>query len=303
MNMQARYGHQAAVDICICSYRRPEITHTLRAVARQVEMCNRHFRVIVAENTASAELREQIQDLGAALELDLTYVHAPADNISIARNACLNAAEAEWIAFLDDDELPSDAWLACQLREAEREGWDAVLGPVVAIYAPGTAPWLKNGDFHSTRPVIVSGRIETGYTGNLLLRRSLVEKLALRFSPALGKSGGEDTDFLYRLSDGGGRIGFASDAVVHEWVPQERATMRWLLKRSYRAGQSHGSRLRERDAVMVQIPLATLKAAICGMGFVMYAHDAVRRNKFLMRAALHLGVVAKLSGARDIRLY
>jgi hypothetical protein len=48
------------------------------------------------------------------LSLDCLYVHAPARNISIARNACLDAADAPLIAFIDDDETATgehdDLW-------------------------------------------------------------------------------------------------------------------------------------------------------------------------------------------------
>lgn len=291
------------IDLCICSYRRPELADLLGHVARQTGIEAARLRVIVADNSAEAMMRECAIETGTSLGLNLLYVHAPANNISIARNACLDHAKAPWIAFLDDDEVPTPAWLGALWREAVGGAWDAVLGPVKALYPAQTPPWLARGDFHSTAPVWVKGTIRTAYTGNVLFRRELVERLALRFREELGKSGGEDEDFFYRLFDGGGRIGYAAPAIVYEPVPVERARFAWLMRRSFRTGQSHGARLVQRGRRFRDIAIASAKAGWCCAGAALCAIHAVRRNRFLTRAALHAGVVARLMRMKQIELY
>lgn len=293
----------ALIDLCICSYKRPELLETLIAVARQTGIDSQDLRVIIADNTAGAESRALVERAAAQLPLALEYVHAPADNISIARNACLDRAKSPWIAFIDDDEIPTPEWLGLLLAEAERGNWDVVLGPVKAVYPDDAPGWARKGDFHSTYPVRAHGTIRTAYTGNVLFRRELAERHKLWFRIDLGKSGGEDENFFYRVFDAGGRIGFAPDAIVYERVPNTRANMNWLLRRNFRAGQSHGSRLETRKRKMQDIALASAKAAFCGAGAFVCAFDAVRRNRYLARAALHAGVVARLSGRTPIELY
>jgi len=123
------------VDLCICSYRRREIVDTLKAISQQTGLSPARLHIIVADNTFTAEMRDTIAEASKTLGLAITYIHAPADNISIARNACLEAAYSSWVAFLDDDELPTPNWLGELLSEARRGRWDAVLGPVKAIYS------------------------------------------------------------------------------------------------------------------------------------------------------------------------
>lgn len=291
------------IDLCICSYKRPELLETLIAVARQTGVPQNELRVIIADNTADAQSRALAGRAAHQLPLTLVYVHAPQDNISIARNACLDHATSEWIAFIDDDEIPRPDWLGQLLAEARRGHWDVVLGPVKALYPDDAPVWARKGDFHSTYPVRVKGAIRTAYTGNVLFRRDLVERNNLRFRADLGKTGGEDEDFFYRAFDAGARIGFAPEAVVYERVPVARANMNWLLRRNFRAGQSHGSRLEQRSSRMRDIALASAKAVFCGAGAVIWGLNAVRRNRYLTRAALHAGVVARLSGLRAIELY
>jgi succinoglycan biosynthesis protein ExoM len=297
----------AAVDICICTFHRPAVIEALRSLSQQEACDGTRVRVIVADNAADTVAREHIEGAARALNLDCTYVHAPARNISIARNACLDASTAEWLAFLDDDEIASPIWLSALLREAACGHWDAVLGPVQAVYSEAAPAWVRAGNFHSTRPVFVRGRIETGYTGNVLIRRSVIAREGLRFRTELGRTGGEDEDFFNRLRDAGGRIGFAQGALAYEAIPVQRATLQWLLRRNFRAGQTYGARLRmqSRSAVARSraLTLAAAKMTLCGLAAAAHLPLAVRRNRFLTRAALHCGVVARLAGVKEVKLY
>jgi succinoglycan biosynthesis protein ExoM len=298
----ARIDH-IAVDVCICTYRRPTVIETLKAIAAQDIRESVALRVIVADNAPSREARGIICAAGKSLNLDLVYVHAPEKNISIARNACLATARAEFLAFVDDDERPSPGWLASLIAEARRGDWDAVLGPVQAVYPERAPTWLKICDLHSTRPVWIDGRIETGYTGNVLLRRELVERAGLTFQTELGRSGGEDLDFFYRLRDAGGRIGYTPDALIYEPVPIERTNLGYLLRRNFRQGQTHARRLKQalHRSSALHLPLALGKAILFGMAACQPRTSA--RNRYLTRAALHCGVVACLAGVSEIELY
>jgi succinoglycan biosynthesis protein ExoM len=291
------------IDVCICTYYRTGVLDALRGVATQSVRSEIPIRIIVADNALHPEAQSRVLAAAQELDLDLLYVHAPANNISIARNACLEHARADWIVFLDDDEVPCRDWLKALLEESEQSGWDVILGPVDAVYPEATPTWLAAGNFHSTRPVWVRGRIETGYTGNVMIRRTLVTDLGLRFREELGCSGGEDLDFFYRLRAQGGKIGFAPQALAYEAVPEERATLAWLLKRSFRAGQSHGAYLVSHGGRMPHIILATGKATVCGLAALLSFPAARRRNRYLTRAALHCGVVARLAGYAEIKLY
>jgi len=297
----------STVDVCICTYHRPAIVEALRSVSRQQGCDGVKVRIVVADNAEQPIARDLVASAARDLAFDTVYVHAPANNVSVARNACLDAAEGEWLAFLDDDETASPGWLISLFCEAKRGQWDAVLGPVQALYPPSAPAWMRQGNFHSTRPVFVRGRIETGYTGNVLIRRAAITREGLRFRTELGRSGGEDEDFFNRLRDAGGRIGFAAGALAYETIPAGRLTLAWLLRRSFRAGQTYGSRLQARSRSLPTriraVAVASAKAATCAVAAFAHLPLAARRNRFLTRAALHCGVVARLVGFKEVRLY
>lgn len=294
------------VDVGVCTFRRPAVAETLASLARQDLPPGVALRVIVADNDAEPEARARV--LAAAEEhgLEVTYVHAPARNISVARNACLAAASADWLAFLDDDETATPGWLGALLAEAERGGWDAVLGPVKAVYGPDAPAWIARGDFHSTAPTPVGGKILKGYAGNVLIRRSAIAARGLTFDLSLGRQGGEDDDFFYRLTDAGGTIGFAPDALAFEPAPASRTSLAWLIKRSFRTGQTHASRLLGRHrgpARLAQLGLAGAKGLACLAGAAAAALSPVGRRRWLVRGSLHAGVAARLAGLKVLELY
>lgn len=288
-----------AVDVCVCTFRRPGVRDTLRSLAGQRGAPP--FRVIVADNDDEPTARPLIEQAAGEFGLNLTYVHAPRRNISIARNACLDAATAPLLAFLDDDETASEVWLAALIQGLE--GCDAVFGPVRACYPEGAPDWVRRGDFHTTKPAFrAGGTIDTGYSGNVLVRRAAIGDL--RFDPALGTMGGEDTVFFAAMHRRGAKLGYCAEAAASEPVPVERAKLSWLMRRSFRSGQSMTRLLWARGSGSASIALTSLaKAGYCGLATVVSAWSPVAWRRNLIRGALHVGALAKALGARDAVMY
>jgi succinoglycan biosynthesis protein ExoM len=294
------------IDIGICTYRRPALRETLESLFALTPPEATRLRLIVADNDAVPSARDLVQSFQARSPFPIHYVHCPKSNISIARNACLTACEADYLAFIDDDETATPEWLVALVRKARETGAEAVLGPVRALYGSESAAWMRRGDFHSTMPVWVNGRIITGYTCNTLLdmRSPLVE--GRRFALALGQSGGEDTHFFSQLTESGGRIEFAEDALVLEPVPASRASFTWLAKRRFRSGQTHGRILAAKSSGAQRVPralIAAAKAGYCGAFAAAFTLMPVRRNRYALRGALHVGAVMGMLGLREIRQY
>ncbi|ODT19756.1 MAG: glycosyl transferase family A [Mesorhizobium sp. SCN 65-12] len=301
--MSSATAHTTRVDICVCTYRRPYLEETLRSLAALELPAWLTARVVVADNDTQPSARALVETVSAALPFEVRYVHCPASNISLARNACLDAAQGDFLAFIDDDSTVAPHWLAALVEAALSTGADVVLGPVKAVYAEAAPGWMRRGDFHSTEPVHVEGEIRTGYSGNVLLDRSSPRVKGLRFDLSLGRSGGEDTQYFSQLHGSGGRIAYAAEAVAFEPVTRDRARFSWLAKRRFRSGQTHGRLLAAQHALLPQACLASAKASLCfamALGFVALPG---RRNRQFLRGLMHVGVVSGLLGLREIHLY
>ncbi len=295
-----------SIDICVCTFRRAELEATLRSIAGVERPVGYEVGVVVADNDDRPTAAPLVERMASALGLPIKYRHCPARNISIARNGCLDASDADFVAFIDDDETASSEWLTRLVHRMEATGADAVLGPVRAGYAPDAPGWMRAGDFHSTFPVVVGGEIRTGYTCNVLIRTAAPSIAGRRFSLARGQSGGEDTQFFDEVYRAGGRIDYAPDAWVDEFVTRERATLGWLIRRRFRAGQTHGrligARAKGLPAVR-HLALASSKLAYCLAAAALAAWNPIRRNRNLLRGMLHLGVLSGLAGGRELSLY
>ena len=292
----------ATVDVCVCTYRRASLEQTLRSIRAQRGLKAQRLRVIVADNDNVASAEALAVRMAQTLGLSLRYLHAPARNISIARNACLEAVEAPLFAFIDDDEVATPDWLAELLEAQVRSGADVVFGPVRAIYSEAAPAWMRRADLHSIQPFFRRGVIEGGYSCNVLVRREAVGEL--RFDPSLGRSGGEDTWFFHQMSMAGARLVFSPTAHATEAVNAPRAHLRWLMRRSFRAGQTHARILLTKPLGRARLAgLALMKAIYCLGSAGLSAPFASRRNRALVRGALHIGVLSKLAGRRDLTLY
>lgn len=289
------------IEVCVCTFRRESLAATLASLAAQTLPGGCSLRVIVADNDHTDDRRARIEAAAQTLGIALRYVHAPARNISIARNACLTAATADWIAFIDDDEVARPDWLARLI--ATRDGHEVVFGISQAGYPdPATPGWIVAGDFHSNR---LSGNDPpwNGYTANVLIDRRFTAAQGLRFAEELGQTGGEDTLFFYSARGAGARFGYAPLAIVDEATPLARASLRWLALRRFRAGQIHHMLLREQGGAGRGSVAAAAKAGVCLLAALIALPRPARAAAQALRGALHVGVVAAALGFAPYREY
>ena len=290
------------VEVCVCTYRGALLDATLRSLARQKMPEGAILSILVIDNDNMSSAEPRVRSFAEISDIPVRYVHCPAGNISVARNGALDNCRGRYLAFIDDDEVASPDWIASLVETIRSTNADVVLGPVDAVYSPGAPAWMRRLDTHSTRPVEVEGVIRTGYTCNVLFDLASPAVAGLRFDPGLGRSGGEDTAFFSEVFARGGRFVHARQALVTETVPPERASLLWLARRRFRAGQTHG-RLAAGRSRAAGIVLALAKIAYCGASALAGILSSERRNAALLRGCLHIGTLSGLVGMKPIELY
>lgn len=192
------------------------------------------------DNDAAASARDVVER--GKLPWPKRYIVEPRPGISNARNAALHATTgAEWIAFIDDDEVVEPYWIQLLVATGTECDADLVGGPVSPLYEPGVPDWFINGGF-SLRPRFRTGSCPPYMgTGNVLMRRKAIERIG-EFDLRFGLSGGEDTDFFTRARKAGLRLIWCDEAIAYEKVRPERARMRYVLRRQY-IDATHTSRI------------------------------------------------------------
>ncbi|MEM7076967.1 MAG: glycosyltransferase family 2 protein, partial [Pseudomonadota bacterium] len=257
---------------------------------------NVDVRVIVADNDTEPSAKTII-DAMDDFPFPVFYIHAPAQNISIARNACLDATDADYVAWIDDDEIVDPSWLKQIFHTLRNGGYDAVFGPAIAVYPPDAPDHIVSGDFHSNRPVRRQGEVQTGHTCNALVDMGKPTTRAKRFDVCKGRTGGEDTDYFHRLWKEGAHLGIDENAFVFEDVVPDRMRSGWLMLRSFGSGHVFGE-LSRRDAAFWTLPglvvMALVKAVYCLICAILTIGFATLRLWWLRRSIMHFGVTAGL---------
>jgi len=273
------------IDVLVCTYERASLRPCLDRIARQILPRGVNIGVVVADNAARPKARRMVlQSLPYA-----RYIHAPQSNISIARNALLEASQADFIAFIDDDELAPVDWVQKLYKDLGEN--DAVFGDVRAIYPDHTPNWIVESDFHSTSLSSEKKVLKTGHAGNVLIRWRGTPWQGERFDERLGVVGGEDTDYFYRLYRRGAKFRASSNAFVTEPVQTDRLNMSWLTKRRFRCGQSFAN-LKTQTASRLVIS-AICKAIISGTRAICVFLSPAKRRFWWLRSVFHFGVFAQ----------
>lgn len=229
----------STVTLCIATYRRAErLAALLQDLTRQSRVPD---EVVIVDNDADASARGVVEErrrLGAPYPI--RYAVQPQQNISMTRNATVELASGEWLAFIDDDERAPQHWLAQLMNAAERYGADGILGPVDPV-VPASAPdWIRRGRFYEFPRMASGTQVPPNRLrfGNVLVRATWLRGARQPFDPELGLTGGEDGDLLSRLVQQGARIFWCDEAVVSEPVEPSRLSLSWLLRRALTGGRN-----------------------------------------------------------------
>ena len=235
------------ISVCVCTYRRPAL---LRKLLEKLDASCLNdpltFEIVVVDNDAQRSAEATVRRFATQTSIPTTYDCEPIQSISLARNRAIRVSAGNLVAFIDDDEWPREDWLRQLHMIFKTHCADGVFGPVVADYPPDAPQWLRKGRFLERRRLPTGARISAGdaRTGNVLLDRSLFSEEGPWFDPALGRTGGEDSDFFYRRSREGRLFVWCDRAVVYESVPPERWRATFHLRRLLRSGVLQGEWMR-----------------------------------------------------------
>ena len=105
---------QNKLHICvgICTFRRPQLLASLlgKLEAQRTEDLFT-FSAVVSDNDAARSAEPAVTAFASKSSLSVEYCVEPQQNIALARNRAVQQARGDLIAFIDDDETPSDLWL------------------------------------------------------------------------------------------------------------------------------------------------------------------------------------------------
>lgn len=231
---------QVSIVIPTCN-RNELLVHAVRSSLQQREAIPAELEVIVVDNSAEGSAQGTIAEHFS--EPCVRYIHEPRPGVSHARNTGVASATGRYVAFLDDDEKATPRWLSALLVHMEN-GAAAAFGPVQEyvdaqyedIHDPIAIP-IVHRQLDVSDGADVSDQYHYLGTGNSIFLRETCFLDDHPFSLEFNQGGGEDIHFLAQLRDRGITLVWAAEALVEEYVPPSRLTVRYQAKRRFRAGQ------------------------------------------------------------------
>jgi glucosyl-dolichyl phosphate glucuronosyltransferase len=245
MDSLKRLGNDLSVVICTHN-RAEDVGDCLAALVPQLDKSSTEVRVI--DSGSRDDQRRTLERLVASVShVELLRIDEP--GVSLARNKGIGETKSEWVAFLDDDAIPSADWLenAHRLMSLVPEKCAIIAGAVLPQFPKGASRLL--GKRWSQMLSVVQRRGEGDCTAscsmvaaNVLFRRSaLVDGGG--FSSALGRhgttllSGGEKL-LQEQLIERGWSAWYSDRLKVRHKISAERLTQEWILRRAYWDGLS-----------------------------------------------------------------
>jgi succinoglycan biosynthesis protein ExoM len=254
------------ISVCICTYKRPGLLQALLAgLQRQATDGLFDYSIVVIDNDQAGSAGAVVEAARARSQLDCVYALESERNIARARNRAIDAAKGEFVALIDDDELPGERWLVSLYLCLVEQRADGVLGPVLPRFEVKPPTWVTRGRFFE-RPHHKTGERlawRQTRTGNALLRKALFASGEQWFDPALG-SGGEDRDFFRRKIEQGAVFVWCDEAPVHELIPPQRWQRGVLIKRALLRGKmsARTALQRPRDLLKSMVAVSAYSALL-----------------------------------------
>jgi succinoglycan biosynthesis protein ExoM len=281
------------VSVLIPTFRRPEsFLRAARSVLAQQGV--EGIELIAIDNSPEGSALATFRSLESDASIPFHWAHEPRPGVAHARNAALQLARGDLVAWLDDDEEASPHWLVALIAVRRDTGAQSVFGPVRARCA-----CESNADFYETL-YSRSGPLESGLSsraygiGNSLQPRLMFEE-PQPFDPRANQTGGEDDALFASWADAGARFAWAADAWVIEHLGAERTHLKHGLKRAFAYGQGPCETAwaaHDFVAIARHMAVGAVQAVVFGFASaIAFAGSTPRALSFLDRATRGAGKV------------
>ncbi|MBT2288383.1 glycosyltransferase family 2 protein [Paenibacillus albidus] len=245
-----QHGVVPKISIIVCTYNRSQLlVKTLQSLLplENLELAE----VIVVDNRSKDDTAPRVKEFIAAYgnEMDIRYLLEPVQGLSAARNTGILASKAGLIAFLDDDAIPCRNWITTIVSTFEEKPEVMAMGGKIApIFESKRPDWLIK-PFELPYTIVDLGDRIKEYPSKLhpcganMAMRKAVFDISL-FPLELGRKGdsllsGEETWLFGQIQRQGHSILYHPQMAVDHFVPANRLTEDWIMKRYYSQGISN----------------------------------------------------------------
>ena len=238
------------ISVVVCTYNRAMLLEkALRSLFAQKSE-DVSYEIVVIDNNSADETPQVVESLKAESPVPLRYFRESRQGNAYARNAGVDQAAGSIVAFLDDDVIADENWVAVMKHAFTREpDLSFVGGKILPVWESDPPSWLTPAHWaplalldYGTEPVNIAGHSPRGLlTANIAIRREVFAEVGgfltslQRVKGAIGSM--EDTEFLMRVCRSGKRGMYLPDLITFAWVDPERMTKAY--HRRWHTGHGH----------------------------------------------------------------
>ena len=232
------------IAVIIITYRRPDgLLRLLTALANQKCLEGKNaplLTAIVVDNDKQPSAFPVFEHFIALQHLPVSYIHESRQGIPIARNTGIDSVpkDFDFFCFIDDDEWPSDTWIGALLDTQSINNADCVLGAVIPVYPEDAPKWIVKSHIFDSWRFKNNARLKEAASNNVLISNSFISEHKHRFDERMRMTGGSDYLFFKQANSLGMKIYWSDNAAVFEEVPASRMTLKWVIKRQFRLGNT-----------------------------------------------------------------
>lgn len=247
---------------------------------------NAPSEIVIITNSTNAERISRMQD-----QFKFSILIENRLGLSHARNAGINGAKSELIAFIDDDAIADKNWISCiKKRFSTGKKIGIIGGKILPIWNKYASSYVKNSTIACEWLSLLDLGDRTLSTDrvfgcNLSLRKDIIQKVGT-FNPRLGRQpgtqlGGEETDFCLRAKQSY-QVVYDPQVIVYHHITHERTTLSALLRRAFDGGFSKSLQNRSPRLVTRRSHFNFLDTCLVGSYIIGYSYSKInfrRRNR------------------------
>jgi glycosyltransferase involved in cell wall biosynthesis len=238
------------ISVVVCTYNRAALLEkALRSLFAQ-KPAGLSYEIVVIDNNSADETPQVVESLKAESPVVLRYFRETRQGNAYARNSGVDQAAGPIIAYIDDDVIADENWVANMKSAFAREPeLSFVGGRVLPVWESEPPSWLTGAHWaplalldYGPEPLSIEGQSPLGLlTANIGIRREVFAEVGGFLTSLQRVKGGigsmEDHELLMRVCRSGKRGKYLPDLITWAWVDPERTTKAY--HRRWHAGHGH----------------------------------------------------------------
>jgi glycosyltransferase involved in cell wall biosynthesis len=294
------------ISAIICTHNRAKyLSGSLDSLLNQT-LAKDSFEVIVVDN-ASQDNTQQIANSYTNTIHHYSIIKENRLGLSHARNTGLKHAQAEIVAFLDDDAIAKPNWLEKILTAFELNNQIAVVGGKInPIWEDRRPEWLNDNLLPaltiinwSEKPFYIETRSQYVAGANIAFRKLVLIQNG-GFDPNLGRIGkkllsGEEILLVDKIKACGLKVYYDPAIEVDHLVPPSRLNKKWFKDRLFWEGASE-AKMNLKTGIKTKISLfyTSFKMLLKSILSFLFSNSAKEKFSKSLDTSYHWGYISAL---------